>query len=194
MKKIFLLILIIVALKTTAQPGNSILKNSINVKPDVEKVIKDFYNYFDNIRGEKITETESTVEFQSNIKPAGSSESSITQIKGLANVYSWQAVMLSTDDFDKAAAKYKQLYKQLNKTSFLLYNKKPLKFMGDYDEPDESRSFASSILKPDTDDIRLKKLKIEIGMNYTMPEWNVRILVYEKESDADVRPTETKDQ
>ncbi len=194
MKKLFVFFLCIVSIKVIGQTKSSPVKLFGTIKPDIEKVVKDFYNYFDNIKGEKISENESTIEFQSKVTPAGSLESSIIQIKGLHNVYSWQAIMLRTDDYDKAAEKYKQLYRQLNNGNYYLYNNKPLKFKGNYDEPDNSHPFTSSILEPDTDEKALKKLKIEIGINYAMPEWTVKILVYEKEADADVRPTEKLNQ
>ncbi|MGH2566542.1 MAG: hypothetical protein ACRDE5_18630, partial [Ginsengibacter sp.] len=64
---------------------------------------------------------------------------------------------------------------------------------GDYDAPDEERGFASSILEADVNENYLKKLKIEVALNYNMSGWSVRILVYEKESDADIRPTEKEE-
>ncbi|MDE3213028.1 MAG: hypothetical protein KGM98_07320, partial [Bacteroidota bacterium] len=70
-----------------------------------------------------------------------------------------------------------------------IFTKEKWRFSGDYDTPDESRAFASSILEPVAPTPQLKQLKIEIALNYTMPEWTVKLLVYEKQSDADIRPT-----
>jgi hypothetical protein len=30
---------------------------------------------------------------------------------------------------------------------------------------------------------------MEIGLNYTFPEWSVKIMVYEKIADEDIRPS-----
>ena len=79
----------------------SAFKDSHTIKPDIEKVVKDYYDHFHNIIGEKIIESESTVEYQSNVLPQGALESSITQIKSLHNVYSWQATMMNTMNMKK---------------------------------------------------------------------------------------------
>jgi len=178
MKKLFALIFIFSPFHPFAQNRSALLKVSNTIKPDIEKVARDYYDHFYNIKGEKISETESTIEYQCKIIPQGSLESTITEIKSLHNVYSWQAIMLNTDDYEKAIEKYKQIYRQLNGASFIMHDNKARKFKGLYDTPDDNRSFASSILK------------IEVALNYNMPDWTVKILVYEKENDADIRPTE----
>lgn len=193
MKKLLILIFIFSTLHLFSQNKLPLLKVANTIKRDVEKAAGDYYNHFNNIKGEEIAETENTIEYQSKVLPQGASESTITQIKGLHDVYSWQAVMLNTEDYNKAVEKYKQIYSQLNGANFIMHdNNKTGKFKGPYDAPD-SRSFASSILQPDVNEKVLQTLKIEIALNYNMPEWTVRILVYEKESDADIRPTEKTD-
>jgi len=194
MKKLITLILIISTLNVFPQNKIPLLKVSNTIKPDIEKVASDYYNHFDNVKGEQINETQNTIEYESKILPKGALKSSITQIKGLYNVYSWQAVMLNTDNFEQAVEKYKQIYHQLNDASFIMQDKKAWKFRGHYDTPDNTRAFASSILAPDVDDKALQRLKIEVALNYNMPEWSVKVLVYEKENDADVGPTENSAQ
>jgi len=132
-----------------AQNKLPLLKVSNTIKPDIEKVARDYYDHFYNIKGEKISETESTIEYQSKITPQGSLQSTITEIKSLHNLYSWQAIMLNTDEYEKAVEKYKQIYHQLNGASFIMHDNKSWKFKGLYDTPDDDRSFASSILEPD---------------------------------------------
>jgi hypothetical protein len=101
--------------------------------------------------------------------------------------------MLSTEDFEKAVEKYKELYRQLNGSSITVYGERQYKLKGDYDTPDESRAFASSILEPDVKEKYLRRLKVEVAINYFLPDWKVKILVYEKEADEDIRPTENYD-
>ena len=173
-----------------AQNRLPVLKLNNKIKPDIEKVARDYYGHFDDIKGEKISETINTIEYESKIIPAGATESTILEIKGLQNVYSWQATMLQTEDYEKAVEKYKQIYNQLNGANFFMNDNKPWKFKGAYDAPDESRAFASSILQPDVTEKVLQRLKVEVALNYNMPEWTVKILVYEKEPDEDIRPTE----
>jgi hypothetical protein len=174
----------------TAQNKLSLLKIPNIIRDDIEKVARDYYDHFYNIKGEKISETESTIEYKSKVVPQDASESIITEIKSMQNVYSWHATMLVTDNYEKAVEKYKQIYRQLNGASFTMYDKTAWKFNGPYDTPDEGRAFASSILQADAAEKALQRLKVEVALNYNMPEWTVKILVYEKENDADIRPTE----
>ena len=190
MKKLCALVLIFTTFHLTAQNKLSLLKISNVIRSDIQKVARDYYDHFYNIKGEKISETESTIEYKSKVVPQDATESIITEIKSMQNVYSWHATMLVTDNYEKAVEKYKQIYRQLNGASFTIYYNKAWKFNGPYDTPDEGRAFASSILQPDAAEKALQRLKVEVALNYNMPEWTVKILVYEKENDADIRPTE----
>lgn len=191
MKKLCTLIFTFSVTVLSAQNKMGALKLSNVLKPDIEKVASDYYAHFDNIRGEKILESINTIEYQSKIIPQGASECFITEIKGLHNVYSWEATMLQTEDFEKAVEKYKQIFRQLDGASVNVYDNKYWKFKGDYDNPDESRAFASSILEPGVAEKALHRMKIEVALNYNMSEWTVKILVYEKEADEDIRPTDS---
>ncbi|MEO8413572.1 MAG: hypothetical protein ABI472_07920 [Ginsengibacter sp.] len=189
MKKVCSILLIAATQHLTAQNKLPALKISHTIQPDIEKVVKDYYDHFHNIMGEKIAESESTIEYHSNILPQGALESSITQIKSLHNVYSWQATIMNTDEYEKAVEKYKQIYHQLNNANFNMDVHTTWKFKGLYDAPDDGRAFASSILAPDVTERIVQRLKIEVALNYNMPEWTVKVFVYEKESDEDIRPT-----
>ena len=189
MKKLCLQVFIISTLHLAAQ-NKLPVKSGAAITPDIIGVAGDYYDHFFNIIGEKISETESVIEYKSKILPRGAIESTITQIKGLHNVYSWQAVMMNTDDWDEAVAKYKQIYRQLNGAKFSMSDGKTCKIKGPYDAPDDNRAFASSLLEPDVEQKYLRRLKIEVALSYHMPGWIIKILVYEKESDEDIRPEE----
>ncbi len=188
MKIIFCILLTFIIHDVTAQSKLSVLKITRSVKADIEKVAADYYVHFYNLKGEQIDETAHTIEYRSKLLPQGAMESTITQIKNQVNVYSWQAIMITTEDFDKAAEKYRELYRQLYGSS--LNNGNHYKLTGEYDTPDEARAFASSILEPDVKEKAVRRLKIEVALNYQLPEWSVKILVYEKQADEEMRPTE----
>lgn len=189
MKKLSLLIFLLATLQIKAQNKTPIIKFSV-VTPDVVRVAHDYYNHFFYIKGEKISETESSIEYKSKIFPPGALECSVMQIKSLQDVYSWQAVMMNTEDYDKAVEKYKQIYHQLNGANFTTTDGKTCKIRGSFDAPDMNRAFASSILEPDVKEAYIQRLKIEVALSYNMPDWAVKIMIYEKESDKDIGPTE----
>jgi hypothetical protein len=190
MKNLCLLIFILSSVNITAQNKLPVFKLTPAITPDIAKVVRDYYDHFFHIKGEIISETESTIEYKSKILPQGALESTITQIKNLQNVYSWQAIMMNTDDHDNAVEKYKQIYRQLNGANLVMNDGKTCKIRGPYDAPDDDRAFASSILEPDVKEKYLQRLKIEVALSYNMPGWSVKIFVYEKESDEDIRPTQ----
>ncbi len=41
----------------------------------------------------------------------------------------------------------------------------------------------------DANNKAIQPFKIEVALNYSMPEWSVKIYVYEKENDEDICPT-----
>ncbi len=189
MKKLCGVLFILFSLGLAAQKKNTHIKPVPAIDPDIEKVARDYYDHFTNIKGEKISETENIIEYSSKINPKGALESTIMQIKSLDNSYSWQALMLDTEDYTQAVSKYKQLYKQFNGTKLSLNDGKSYRLKGTYEIPDEVRGFASTILGLYAGENEIHKFKIEIALNHTNPEWSVKIYVYEKEDDEDLKPT-----
>src|SRR6185437_9000813 len=98
MKKLFVLLLSFTTSHLIAQNKMLALKVNNKIKPDIEKVAKDYYSHIDGIKGEKISESINTIEYESKVMPQDATESIIVQIKGLQNVYSWQATMLQTEE------------------------------------------------------------------------------------------------
>jgi hypothetical protein len=191
MKRLCLLVFLHISLNVAAQGKIPLVRSNSLCTADVIKVASDYYDHFYHIIGDKIGETESTIEFKSKVLPQGAEESTIIQIKSLQNVFSWQAVMMNIDDYDKAVARYRQIYRQLDGASLTMNDGKKCRMKGSYDAPDNDRGFASSILQPDVNEKYLQRLKIEVALNYNMPEWTVKVMVYEKEADEDIRPSET---
>jgi hypothetical protein len=164
---------------------NSALQN------DLQKVVAEYTRNFENIRGEVLNQNPQTVEYLSHIKLKDAEQCSITRYSsGIRPVYSWQALMFTTEDFSAASKKYKWLFNQL-KGMNVFYIKDQYTLKGSFEAPDESRKFATSILALNSPPDPLKKLKVEISMLFEFPEWKVNLVVYEKEKEDDERgPTE----
>lgn len=188
MKKLLTAVCVLTGTSIFAQPKLTVFKNSSSIKADVEKVAADYFESFNILKGDTILETGSTIQFQSKVIPPGSLDATITKYKS-ANSYSWQSTLFKTEDFNEAVAKYKQCFRQLDGATITFYDKGRYKLSGTYDTPDEGRSFASSTLEIQNSNNDLKLFKVEIGLNFAFPEWIVKILVYEKVADEDIRPT-----
>jgi len=188
MKKWLPVLFIFPAFAASAQTRISFKKTPNTLKPIVEKVARDYYQNFNNIKGDTLTETESTIEFTSKVAPADAIATSITKYVDPYS-YTWQATMFQSEDYEAAVEKYKEYYKQLNNCTLTFYDKTSYKLTGPYDTPDEGRAFASSILQLAAVNQDLDLFKVEISLNYSLPEWTVKVLIYEKVADDKIRPT-----
>ncbi|MEO6813045.1 MAG: hypothetical protein ABI172_03895 [Ginsengibacter sp.] len=188
MKLQMIVVILLTSLSISAQSKLNLIKSTPSVKQDVEKVARDYFQNFNNVKGDTLLQTSGTIEFSSKIIPVGAVECSITKYSE-PNSYSWQATMLQTEDFKEAVSKYKQYYRQLNGANIAFYDKTTYKLTGNYDTPDEDRSFASSILELEGKNHDLQLFKVEVALNFSFPQWSVKILVYEKIADENMRPT-----
>lgn len=155
--------------------------SNAGLKNDLQKVIDDFNNGFASIKGDIQSENPQTVEYASHVKLNGAEECIITQYSGSKPIYSFQAVMLTTDDFEEASKKYKVLYNQLKGMTIRVNHDYTYRLTGDYDTPDEGKKFFSTIMRLLPSATQLPKLKVEVSMQYYFPEWKVSLLVYERE-------------
>ena len=188
MKHLFTLLFIFSAFTINAQPKLSLHKSSPSIKPVIEKVARDYYENFNNIKGDTVNENGTTIEFTSKISPEGALETSITKYVDPYS-YTWQTTMFESEDYDAAAAKYKEYFRQLNNCTLTFYDKTSYKLVGNYDNPDDDRAFASSILQLNATNHDLELFKVEVALNYSMPSWTVKVMIYEKIADDKIRPT-----
>lgn len=156
-------------------------------RTDIQKVVEDFPHQFTAIRGDVINKNPQTVEYASLLIPEGVQESVITQYSaGQKPIYSWQAILLTTEDYGTAVKKYKWLFSQLKGLN-VKYVADLYTLRGEYELPDESRKFTVSTLALSQPPGLLRKLKVDVALNFEFPEWKVSMLVYEKEKEDDER-------
>jgi hypothetical protein len=157
------------------------------IGPDIKKVIQDYPNQFSNIKGEVINQNPQSIDYACNLKVNGAEEVSITQYSTNKKhpIASWQAVMLTTDDFEDAKKKFKSLFNQLNNLSS--GDAVSFHLKGKYETPVEEKKFTSVIFTTDNGSVTLKKLKVELSMQYELLEWKLKVLVYEKEREDNER-------
>lgn len=158
------------------------------IQTDIEKVLKDYPNQFKNIREEEISRHPQSTDYRSAIALIGAEECLVTKYSSKRKeIYSWQAIMTTTDDFEAAKKKFKSLYNQLNNLTVHLSDNQVFHFKGNYESPSEEKKFTSSIFSADPVSPSVKNLKIELTMQYELLEWKIRILVYGKEREDDER-------
>lgn len=183
-----LVLITVCALFFSRSPAQLKLPLAAGISSDVKKIIEDFPNRFINLMGEVINQDPQSTAYECNFKVNGAEESFITRYSAKKEVCSFEALMLTTENFEKAKQKFKSLFNQLNNLTVRFAGNNPVRFRGQYEEPKQEIKFSSVLFSPETDREFLKKIKVEILLELAGPmEWKVRVLIYDKEREDDER-------
>jgi hypothetical protein len=195
MKKSVKTLVLITTLFLLAPPLTAQLKLPV-VNPianDVKRVIADYPNRFINLMGEIKEENPQSTDYTCNFKVSGAEECLITRYSAKKEVCSWEALMLTTENFEKAKQKFKSLYGQLNNLSVDIGNARNVHLKAKYEKPNESQKFTSILFVPEQPVEKTEKLRIELTLQFHAPmEWKVSVLVYDRDREDHERG-ETKE-
>ena len=159
----------------------------------LEKVIKDYPNRFRNIKGEVIIENPQTTEYKSTVQLPGASVCIITRYNAPKNdIYSWSCVVFENENFDQAKNKYKEIYGQIVNMIIKIEGEKPFILSGQYETPSEEKKFTTIILELLPAVGQMKKLKVDLSLQYEITGWKVSLSVYDRERKDDVRGAITR--
>ena len=155
------------------------IKNALQT--DIAKVVGDYPNGFKNISGEQVMDNPQTIEFESKVFVKEAVKCRIIKYSSnTKDVYSWEAEMLKTDDFEEASKKFKALYNSLQHLSVRINGANAV-FKGEYIKPTESINFTTIVFDAGDKTPELKKLKLSLSIESEMLDWVIKIKVYEKE-------------
>jgi hypothetical protein len=157
------------------------LKSSDDITTDIKKVIQDHPNQFRNIIGEPIVENPQSTDYRCNLEIKGAEECYITKYSSDDKpMYSWQALMLTTENFNDAKRKFKSLFDQFNNLAIVSSYLK-----GTWEAPAEEKKFTNVVFSISPSEESSKKLRVEIVMESEGMDWKVRVLVYDREREDD---------
>ncbi len=149
---------------------------------DLKKVIRDQPNHFSSMIGDIIAEHPQSTDYECKLAVSNTEENYITRYSSLKEIYSWQALVLTTESFEKAKQKFRALYNQLNNLAVPLDNGSTLHFKGSYTTPAEESKFISVLLNGEPEAKNPGKLVLELSLQFYQPmEWKVKVLVYDRE-------------
>ena len=155
------------------------VKNSLQT--DIAKVISDYPNGYKNIIGEQIIENPQSIEFECLVKVKDAIKCKLIKYSSnVKDIYSWEADMIKTDDFEVASKKFRELYNSLQHLSVNIHGSTAV-FKGDYIKPSEAIKFTTIVLDAADKTPELKKLKIALILETDMLDWVIKIKVYEQE-------------
>src|SRR5688572_5248832 len=179
----FLFILFAFSLSAQVIP----VKNAFQT--DIAKVISDYPNGFKNIIGDETIQNPQSIEFECLVTVKDAIKCRLIKYSSnLKEIYSWEADMIKTDDFEAASKKFRELYNSLQHLSVNI-NGSTAVFKGEYIKPSETIKFTTVVLDAGDKTPELKSLKLALILETEMLEWVIKIQVYEKErEDKDKGP------
>ena len=183
----FIFILFVFSLSAQVIP----IKNALQT--DIAKVLSDYPNGFKNIIGDEILQNPQSIEFECLVTIKDAIKCRLVKYSSnVKDIYSWEADMIKTDDFEAASNKFRALYNSLQHLSVNI-NGTTAVFKGDYIKPSEAIKFTTIVLDAGDKTPELKKLKLALILEADMLEWEIKIQVYEQEREDKDRGS-TKDE
>ena len=156
---------------------------------DIAKVISDYPHGFKNIIGDETIHNPQSIEFECLVTVKDAIKCRLIKYSSnLKDIYSWEADMIKTHDFEAASKKYRELYNSLQHLSVNINGSTTI-FKGDYITPTEAIKFTTIVLDAGTKIPEFKSLKLALILETEMLEWVIKVQVYGKErEDKDKGP------
>lgn len=132
----------------------------------LEKVIQDYPNRFNNIRGELINQAQQTAEYKSTLQLPGSPSCMVVLTGSTGAVasegYSWTCTVLEAESFDKARQRFHDVFGELSNSIITLGTQKTFILNGQYEDPTLDKKSCRVVfsLLPGVGD--MKKLRVEL--------------------------------
>ena len=163
------------------------IKNAFQT--DIANVLSDYPNGFKNIIGDEIKQNPQSIEFECLVTVKDAIKCRLIKYSSnVKDIYSWEADMIKTDDFEAASKKFRSLYNSLQHLSVNI-NGSTAVFKGDYIKPSEAIKFTTIVLDAGDKTPEFKKLKLGLVLETDMLDWVIKIQVYEQERlDEDKEP------
>ncbi len=155
----------------------------INLNNDVNsvlvKVIEDFPDNFNKIRGDVIDKDVQLITYVSLLNISDADSGIIIQNgEQKDNIYSWKEIVFKSDDFDMAKTKFHEYYKKIKGAAVSVGNSK-ITFDAHYNEPDDAKQFTTVLFTAHPQTEVLKNVVIDLSLHYLMDDWQISISVYE---------------
>ncbi len=179
------LTLILTLFIPTVMFGQGVFNNTASTA--LQQVIGDYPNHFKNIQGEIVSKEAQSTDYSSTVALPGSISAVVTKYSSTNeknNLYTWKCLISQSEDFEMMAKKYKELYGQLRNAIIKIEGRPPFILNGNYEVPSEDKKFAITdfYLLPSSGN--MKKLKIELSLEFYVTEWKMALTVYDQKEEG----------
>ena len=154
----------------------------------LEKVIQDYPNRFRNIKGEVLQQNPQSTEYRSTVQLPGTAPGIVTKYSdNKEEVYSWSCVVFEGEDFEKVKAKFRETFDQIRNMIVKIEGEKPFILHGQYQTPTEEKKFTTVILELLPSVGVVKKLRVDLSVQYEITGWKINLSVYDRDRNDDER-------
>ncbi len=162
-------------------PAQGVFTNQTNTA--LQKVIGDYPNKFDNIKGQLISKDPQTTDYQSKVQIPGAGNAVVTRYSSSEEreIYSWKCVITESEEFEVIKKKYNDLYNQIRNTIVKVEGEKPLILNGNYESPTEEKRFVTSSFNLVPSVGKMGRIKVELALEFFITEWKISLLVFDQE-------------
>ena len=171
-------VLILLLLTVQSMQGQGVFSNETTVA--LQKVIQDYPNRFENIRGAVITSYPEATDYQSTVEIPGAVNAVISHYRASnKELYSWKSTVFVSESFDDANRQYKELFNQIRNTIITIEGEKPFILMGTLASAFESRRSTSTQFQLYSAASVMQQLKVVLTLEHSVTEWKIQLTVYD---------------
>ena len=147
----------------------------------LEKVIQDYPNHFNHLRGELIGQASQSARYKSTLQLPGSSSCIVTVTGAGIQGSGWSCTILETTDFNTAKARFAEIYDQLSNSIISTDEQKTYILSGQYETPAEGRKNTQILfaLLPGVGD--MKRVRVELTLAQEDADWVLTISVSDRD-------------
>ena len=171
-------VLILLLLTLQSVRGQGVFSNETTIA--LQKVIQDYPNRFENIRGAVITSYPEATDYQSTVEIPGAVNAVISHYRSSnKELFSWKSTVFASDDFEDANRQYKELFNQIRNTIIKVEGEKPFILIGTLEKPLESRRSTSTQFQLYSAATVMQQLKVILTLEHTVTEWKIQLSVFD---------------
>lgn len=177
MKNSLALLLLLFGLQSFSQ---GVFNNTTNSA--LQKVIEDYPNKFNNIKGDQIGTKEQSIDYRSKIEVPGASSNVVTKIT-IANtsLYTWKSQLFESSNFEISKEKFKEAFNNIKNTIVKIEGLPAFILNGKFEHPSEDKKNTTVQFQLLPANAEMQKLKVALSMVQSGSQWQLVLSVTEKD-------------
>ena len=156
--------------------------STLSLTDAVERVISEMPTRLAHLKGELLASNPEAIDYTSLLLLKGADNCVISVFNTPGDTTAcWRAELPMLDEFDQAKKAFQSAYESLHRARITrLHPGVVYKLEGDFLEADETKQTNSIEFTLDPAGEEFRKVRVQILLSYTMPEWHLSVQVYEK--------------